>query len=62
MKCNCRRCLRERNERSPMGNPIEHVRMIVCGECGNKRCPHANDHNFACTDSNEPGQSGSAYA
>ena len=31
-------------------------RFVVCPECGNKRCPHANDHRNACTGSNEPGQ------
>ncbi|EOV3098336.1 hypothetical protein ACUA1R_000134 [Enterobacter hormaechei] len=36
-------------------------RFVVCPECGNKRCPHANDHRNACTGSNEPGQQGSAY-
>ncbi|HCR1903897.1 TPA: hypothetical protein ONC25_001208 [Enterobacter asburiae] len=36
-------------------------RFVVCPECGNKRCPHANDHRNACTGSNEPGQEGSAY-
>lgn len=36
-------------------------RFVVCSECGNKRCPHANDHRNACTGSNEPGQEGSAY-
>lgn len=36
-------------------------RLVVCPECGNKRCPHANDHRNACTGSNEPGQEGSAY-
>ncbi|ENR4994241.1 hypothetical protein ACEVQL_002251 [Enterobacter roggenkampii] len=35
--------------------------FVVCPECGNKRCPHANDHRHACTGSNEPGQEGSAY-
>ena len=35
--------------------------MIVCPECGNKRCPHATDHKLACTNSNEPGQPGSRY-
>jgi ribosomal protein L32 len=35
--------------------------MIVCPTCGNKRCPHATDHNQACTNSNEPGQPGSRY-
>ncbi|HHA1730468.1 TPA: hypothetical protein ACOEMG_001917 [Enterobacter hormaechei subsp. xiangfangensis] len=37
------------------------MRFVVCPECGNKRCPHANDHRNACTGSNEPGQEGSAY-
>lgn len=36
-------------------------RLVVCPECGNKRCPHANDHRNACTASNEAGQEGSAY-
>lgn len=35
--------------------------MIVCPECGNKRCPKASDHTLACTGSNEPGQPGSVY-
>lgn len=37
------------------------MRFVVCPNCGNKRCPHANDHRNACTGSNEPGQEGSAY-
>lgn len=37
------------------------MRFVVCPDCGNKRCPHANDHRHACTGSNEPGQEGSAY-
>ena len=37
------------------------ARFVVCPDCGNKRCPHANDHRNACTGSNEPGQEGSAY-
>jgi hypothetical protein len=40
---------------------ITDMRFVVCPECGNKRCPHANDHRNACTGSNEPGQEGSAY-
>lgn len=35
--------------------------MFLCANCGNKRCPHANDHRNACTQSNEPRQQGSAY-
>lgn len=47
--CWCHKC----NPTSP--------HMIVCPECGNKRCPHASDHALACTGSNEPGQPGSVY-
>ncbi|WP_250871465.1 hypothetical protein [Escherichia coli] len=40
---------------------ISDMRFVVCPECGNKRCPRANNHMNACTGSNEPGQEGSAY-
>lgn len=40
---------------------VTDMRFVVCPDCGNKRCPHANDHRHACTGSNEPGQEGSAY-
>jgi hypothetical protein len=40
---------------------VDDMRFVVCPDCGNKRCPHANDHRNACTGSNEPGQPGSAY-
>lgn len=40
---------------------VTDMRFVVCPECGNKRCPHANDHRNACTGSNAPGQEGSAY-
>ncbi len=50
--CSCRTC-----------RPVTFTdsRFVVCPECGNKRCPHTNDHRNACTGSNEPGQEGSAY-
>ncbi|MEP8859114.1 hypothetical protein ABKV83_11665 [Enterobacter asburiae] len=50
--CSCRTC-----------RPVTFTdsRFVVCPECGNKRCPHANDHRNACTGSNEPDQEGSAY-
>lgn len=51
-KCWCRTC-------RPV--TISDMRFVVCPDCGNKRCPHANDHRNACTGSNEPGQEGSAY-
>lgn len=50
--CQCRTC-------RPV--TMNDARFVVCPECGNKRCPHANDHNNACTGSNELGQDGSAY-
>lgn len=62
--CGCRTCLRVRNATVRIGNesvPVELTRMILCPTCGNKRCPHANDHHNACSGSNEPGQPGSAY-
>lgn len=33
-------------------------RMILCPECGNKRCPKAQNHRMLCTNSNEVGQLG----
>jgi hypothetical protein len=59
--CQCRQCLRDRNERTAYGWPVEASRMILCVICGNKRCPHATNHRNACTNSNEPGQPGSNY-
>lgn len=38
-----------------------YTRMLLCSICGNKRCPHASDHDLACTGSNEPGQPGSLF-
>lgn len=40
---------------------LNDMRFVVCPDCGNKRCPRANDHRNACTGSNEPGQEGIAY-
>ena len=36
-------------------------RMIVCPDCGNKRCPKASNHALKCTNSNDPNQVGSIY-
>jgi hypothetical protein len=50
-KCQCGTC-----------RPVDYindpgsVRMILCANCGNKRCPRASDHRKACTGSNDPGQ------
>jgi hypothetical protein len=62
--CECRACLLERDERVTFAGvsiPVECTRMVLCANCGCKRCPHATDHRHACTDSNEPGQPGSVY-
>ncbi|MGX3404828.1 DUF551 domain-containing protein [Klebsiella pneumoniae] len=40
---------------------LNDMRFVVCPDCGNKRCPRANDHRNACTGSNEPSQEGGAY-
>lgn len=40
---------------------LNDMRFVVCPDCGNKRCPRANDHRNSCTWSNDPGQEGSAY-
>lgn len=62
-KCNCRQCLRDRDERNQdiPAWPAETGRMIVCAKCKNKRCPKATDHRLECTNSNLPGQVGSVY-
>ena len=40
---------------------MSDMRFVVCPDCGNKRCPKANDHRHACTGSNEVGQKGSSW-
>lgn len=50
--CSCAAC-------KPLS--LESMRMIVCEQCGSKRCPHATDHRLACTNSNDSGQAGSSY-
>lgn len=61
-RTNCSRCFDCLDEPSlsPLENPTA-TRLIICYECGNKRCPHGTNHDNACTGSNEPGQPGSRY-
>lgn len=59
--CTCAACFKERHKGAERGDPFFFARMHLCETCGNKRCPHATDHRHACTNSNEPGQPGSAY-
>lgn len=32
------------------------VGMVICPQCGNKRCPRASNPMYVCTMSNEPNQ------
>jgi hypothetical protein len=62
--CQCLRCVAETGETKDingMAIPVGMLRMFVCAICGNKRCPHSDDHRNACAASNEPGQPGSRY-
>lgn len=59
-QCYCYNCNKDYTEPGAM-IPYVATRMIVCPTCGNKRCPHSTDHNLPCTNSNEPGQTGSRY-
>lgn len=56
--CICHRCIRENDLRSMVGWALSLSVMVLCPDCGNKRCPRAEDHRFECTGSNEPGQVG----
>ncbi len=58
--CYCYNCNKDRLDETGR-LPYTMTRMIVCPDCGNKRCPHSTDHNLACTGSNDPGQPGSRY-
>jgi hypothetical protein len=44
------------------GFPVSLTTMIVCPDCGNKRCPKASDHRLSCTSSNDLEQAGSVYS
>lgn len=61
MSACCHRCERPRIEREILAGIIPWRQMIVCPNCGNKRCPKASDHDLPCSGSNEPGQPGSVY-
>jgi len=49
--CQCETCM-------PNDFLTGRMRFIVCG---NKRCTHATNHIYECTNSNEPGQVGSSW-
>ena len=47
LKCYCGACC---------PNDFKNMRMILCSICGNKRCPHAENHKYKCTNSNDLNQ------
>jgi len=59
-ECECHRCIEENNltiSHPALGKvPLSVGKMILCPECGNKRCPQASDHRLECTNSNDEGQ------
>lgn len=63
--CGCYTCdderRREQYERDGDFAALFSRYMIVCPECGNKRCPKSTHHDNDCTGSNEPNQLGSRY-
>lgn len=62
-QCWCYNCNKDRKVSfNRIDIPFAGTRMILCPKCGNKRRPHAADHNYECTNSNELGQPGSRYA
>lgn len=64
--CECHACIEEfalsDSELFGKSLPLSARKMILCLDCGNKRCPKASDHRLECTGSNEPGQAGSVYS
>lgn len=54
--CGCAKCREKIDEVIPSFYSIASQGMILCSLCGNKRCPHASSHDYACTQSNALGQ------
>lgn len=53
----CYQCNKDRNVSfNRIDNPFAGTRMILCPKCSNECRPHATDHNYVCTKSNESGQ------
>ena len=70
-RCECHKCIKDNGLVSESFDstideifknlPLSATKMILCGYCGNKRCPKASDHRLDCTKSNLAGQDGSVY-
>ena len=66
MDCQCAidaALAKQEQEQKPVADAytFAEMRFVVCPNCGNKRCPKANDHRNDCTNSNEVGQKGSSW-
>lgn len=63
MACGCVKCIDSGDWVEVLGVmiPPSATMMVVCATCGNKRCPHSDDHENTCTGSNASGQRGSRY-
>lgn len=57
----CHKCAEGKSHPQMPSLPLSSAMMIVCKECGYKRCPKASDHTLACTRNNAPNQPGSIY-
>ena len=66
VSCECHKCIADNKLTVNIfdGIPValSATKMILCPDCGNKRCPKASDHRLNCTRSNEQGQDGSVYS
>lgn len=51
-ECQCAKC----KPRTTTITGLSSIRTVVCEHCGNRRCPHAEDHSLLCMGSNAPNQ------
>jgi hypothetical protein len=47
-ECVCHKCINENKLIDKSGFLLSVGNMILCPECGSKRCVHAEDHNNKC--------------
>lgn len=47
-RCLCHACIKSKNLRDANGFLLSDVIMVLCPDCGDKRCPKAADHRNAC--------------
>jgi hypothetical protein len=61
--CGCFSCRTETGDGMTVIGGMKFLSvMVLCPDCGNKRCPKATRHDQSCTGSNDTGQEGSRYA